>query len=63
MRFPSATVSSIPQRQETNCTVIPKNDFLIDNHFAYSASQGNTDLAIAAQCELEGDFSVDGDAL
>jgi hypothetical protein len=31
-------------------------DFLINNHFARSASQLNADLALAAHCELEGDF-------
>jgi hypothetical protein len=34
-------------------------DFLINNHFAYSASQLNADLALAAQCELERDFDFD----
>jgi hypothetical protein len=41
-------------------------DFLINNHFAYSASQLNADLALTAQCELEGDFDfneTDDDAL
>jgi hypothetical protein len=37
------------------------NDFLINNHFAYNASQANTNLATAAQCEVEGDFSVADD--
>jgi len=37
------------------------DDFLINNHFAHGASQINADLAVAAQCESEGDFSAGGD--
>ena len=41
-------------------------DGFINNHFAYGASQLNADLALAAQCEFEGDFDfgvTDEDAL
>jgi hypothetical protein len=39
-------------------------DFFINNHFAFNASQVHTDLAMAAQCEANNCFSSDdGDAL
>jgi hypothetical protein len=34
---------------------------LKDNHFAWGASQVNTDLALAAQCESEGDIGIEDD--
>jgi hypothetical protein len=34
---------------------------LVNNHFACGASQVNTDLALAAQCESEGDIYTEDD--
>jgi hypothetical protein len=38
------------------------NKFLVNNHFAYNASQVNVDLALAADCEFSRDFSADDDS-
>lgn len=42
-------------------SVLDDEWWLIGNHFAWRGSQVNTDLALAAQCELEGDVYTEDD--
>jgi hypothetical protein len=49
-----------PKSVEEN-TSLPGHADLLNNYFACGASQFNADLALAAQCESEGDMQSDDD--
>jgi hypothetical protein len=47
-----------PETERESSSDLWGDDFLVNNHFAYNASQVNADLAQAALCELSHDFGV-----
>ena len=44
-----------PPTSSEKCADLPGHADLLNNYFACGASQFNADLALAAQCEYEGD--------
>ena len=50
-----------PPTSSEKCADLPGHADLLNNYFACGASQFNADLALAAQCEYEGDVQSDDD--